>query len=310
MPASLIRNLNRLKPMLRGGILTMGNFDGVHLGHQQLLTKTVQIARHKGVHAQVLTFEPQPREFFSGRELTVPRLTKLREKFLQLTAFGIDDVIILKFNQQLADLSASDFLEQIKRQMAPQHVIVGDDFRFGRGREGDYKLLKAFGEKSEFSVEVMPTFEMNGERVSSTQVRNALQRGDLAAATQLLGRPYAMMGKVSHGRKLGRALGCPTANIHVNRRLTPVQGIYTVLVSGITAQPLPGVASVGTRPTIDGIATILEVHLLDFDGDLYGRHVQVEFCSKLRDEKRYDSLDLLKEQIAIDVQQARDYFKK
>jgi riboflavin kinase/FMN adenylyltransferase len=309
MSAKLIRTIHHIKPEQRGGILTMGNFDGVHLGHQQLLIKAVKIAHIEQVHAQVLTFEPQPQEYFSGSHLTIPRLTKLREKFLQLSTHGVHDVFIIKFNQQLAELTASDFLSMLKKNLAPNHIVIGEDFRFGRGREGDLNFLKANAERYGFCVDAIPAFMINHKRVSSTEIRESLKRGDLNTAKQLLGRPYTMMGKVSHGRKLGRELGCPTANIHVNRRLTPVHGIYTVMVHGIGLLPWRGVASVGTRPTIDGTVTLLEVHLLDFEGDLYGRQVEVEFCSKLRDEIRYDNLDLLTQQIAIDVQQAKEYFK-
>jgi riboflavin kinase/FMN adenylyltransferase len=260
----------------------------------------------------VVTFEPHAFEFFAKGPVTIPRITRLREKFTALAECGVDYVVVLKFNQELASIDASQFVSDILHQtLRPVHMIVGDDFRFGRERKGDFALLSKMGADLGFTVEAMPTLLVDGERVSSTRVRKALQAGHLAQAERLLGRPYAMLGRVCHGDKLGQKLGFPTANIYLHRRLTPVLGIYTVYMYGLSGnqQGWPGVANVGTRPTVDGTRTLLEVHLLNFNQDIYGRYVRVEYCQKLRDEERYPNLDLLKEQIARDVEAAIQYFK-
>ncbi len=309
MPAKLIRFLYNLSPSTRGGVLTIGNFDGVHLGHQALLEEVIKEAKKRDVSSTVITFEPHPFEFFAGDKLTIPRITRLREKYTQLAKTGIDNIVILEFNQSLADLSASDFVSLLQQALYPCHIVIGDDFRFGKGREGDFQLLATKGKELGFSLAAMPTFELAGERVSSTRVRKALMQDDLALASQLLGRPYTMQGRVRHGDALGTQLGFPTANIHLHRRLTPVKGIFTVYMRGLSDKPLPGVANIGTRPTVGGTRTLLEVHLLDFNQNIYGRYIEVEFCQKLREEERYPSLELLKEQIARDVEAAREYFK-
>jgi riboflavin kinase / FMN adenylyltransferase len=309
MPTKLIRSLYNIQPEQWGGVLTIGNFDGVHLGHQQLVANAVQEARKRGGPSIVMTFEPHAFEFFSRDQVTIPRLTRLREKFYALAACGVDNVLILKFNQILASLSATDFVTHVVHDsLHPAHVIVGDDFHFGRDRQGTFLLLKEMGEKLGFTVQTMPTVMMDGERMSSTRVRKALAAGDHQLVKRLLGRPYSMLGRVRRGNQRGREFGFPTANIYVHRKLTPVSGVYTVYMHGITNCPWPGVANIGTRPTVDGTRTILEVHLLDFNQEIYGRYVQVEFCEKLRDEVRYPNLDLLKEQISKDVAKARDYF--
>lgn len=307
----LIHSLANLPPAFQGGVVTIGNFDGVHLGHQQLLATVVAKAKVLGVPALVVTFEPQPYEFFAGSQEGAARLSRLREKFTAITACGIDGLVILRFNQQLASLTASDFLNiVIGKHLCPQHIVVGDDFRFGYKRQGDFAMLQTAGKQLGFSVEAMPTFLVAGERVSSTRVRQALAVGDHELASQLLGHPYCMQGRVCHGDKLGRQLGFPTANIHLHRKRTPVHGVYTVYMHGLTDKPLPGVANVGERPTIDGTRTLLEVHLLAFNQDIYGRYVTVEFCEKLREEERYSSLESLQEQIAKDVAVAKEYFQQ
>lgn len=310
MRDKLIRGLHNIKPEHRGGVITIGNFDGVHLGHQQLVRETVKKARELKVPAIVMTFEPHAFEFFSRENLTIPRLTKLREKFYALLDSGADYVLILPFNQKLADLSASDFVTKILHEsLQARHVYVGDDFQFGQKRQGTFSMLREMGAQLGFVAETIPTVMLDNEKVSSTRVRKALADGNHALAKQLLGRPYSMLGKIRHGDKLGRQLGFPTANIFLHRKLTPVRGVYTVYMHGISDHPLPGAANVGTRPTVDGTRTLLEVHLLDFNQDIYGKHVRVEFCEKLRDEVRYPNLDLLKEQIAKDVALAKNYFK-
>jgi riboflavin kinase/FMN adenylyltransferase len=310
MPTKLIRSLYNIAAAQQGTVLTMGNFDGVHLGHQQLIAQTVAQAEARGVSSTVVTFEPHAFEYFAGQNVTIPRLTRLREKFLSLAACGIDNVIILPFNQLLANQSASDFIAQMAAALHPVHMVVGDDFRFGQGRSGDFALLQQLGDELGFTAESLPTVMVEGERVSSTRIRKALAAGDLGLAKQLLGRAYSMMGRVRHGDKLGRQLGFPTANIFLHRKLTPVRGIYTVLMHGIADHPWRGAANIGTRPTVDGTRTLLEVHLLDFHRDIYGRYVQVEFCEKLRDEQRYANLEILKAEIANDVAATQDYFNQ
>jgi riboflavin kinase/FMN adenylyltransferase len=311
MQTKLIRSHYNLKTRHQGGVVTIGNFDGVHLGHQQLIARTIEAAKERGTHSLVVTFEPHPFEFFSREQVTIPRLTRLREKFAALSDCGVDFVLILPFNQDVASLSASDFVTHILHEhLHPAHMVIGDDFRFGHQRQGDFGMLKQMGNQLGFDVESLPTYLVEGERVSSTSVRKALAEDNLELASALLGHPYTMLGRVRNGDQLGRQLNCPTANIFLHRRLTPVKGIYTVYMHGIADHPLPGVANVGTRPTVDGTRTLLEVHLLNFNQDIYGRYVSVEFCEKLREEVRYPNLTLLKEQMARDIEEARHYFQK
>lgn len=308
MSTQLIRFLYNVQPKHQGSVVTLGNFDGVHIGHQQLLAKTLEKAKNLGAPSMVITFEPHAFEYFSGSEVTIPRLTRFREKFKALSACGVDYVLLLKFNQQLASLSASEFIHQIYEAVKPVHVVIGDDFHFGKDRKGDLFLLSEIGKTLGFTTQALPSILFKDERISSTRVRKALAEGDLELAKQLLGRSYTLMGRVAHGDKRGRQWGFPTANIFLHRKLTPVHGVYTVLLHGISKNPLPGAANVGMRPTVDGTRTLLEVHLLDFNQDIYGRYVKVEFCKKLRDEARFSNVELLKEQIANDVKAARDYF--
>lgn len=311
MPARLTRSLTNVIPSQQGGVVTIGNFDGVHLGHQALLRETVEKARELNVSSLVMTFEPHPFEFFGGENTTIPRLTRMREKFLALRDCGIDHVLIIPFNHELAGKSASDFVkEYLYQSLRPVHVMVGDDFHFGRKRQGDIHLLTELGQQYGFTASAMPTLEMDGERISSTRVRKVLHDGDHQLVRRLLGRPYTMQGRIRHGEQLGRQWGFPTANIFLHRAMTPLMGIYTVLVHGLADQPLPGAANLGVRPTVNGTRTLLEVHLLDFNQEIYGRYVTVEFCEKLRDEVRYPSIELLKEQIAKDVAVSRHYFQE
>lgn len=305
----LIRFHSLISNELHAGVITIGNFDGVHHGHQALISHVLQKARALNLPATVMTFEPHPLEFFNKAHVTVPRITRLREKFKALAVTGVDNVVILPFNQLLAAMSASEFVQQILvKGLDAKHIVVGDDFRFGHKRQGDFSLLTTLGDEYGFTVEAMPTLLMNEERVSSTRVRAALTSGQLALAADLLGHPYTMQGRIRHGDKLGRELGFPTANIHLHRRLTPLHGIYIVYMHGLGDQPVAGVANIGTRPTVNGTTTLLEVHLLDFNADIYGRYVEVEFCAKVRDEERFANLDVLKEYMASDVAIARAYF--
>lgn len=311
MPTRLIRSTYNIRPDSQGAVITIGNFDGVHVGHQQLVANVIRKAKELGVPSLVMTFEPHPFEFFSGDALSIPRITRMREKFFQLAESGVDNVLILPFNQSIASIPARDFVTGIlANKVRPGHIIIGDDFRFGHKRQGDVAMLREMGADYGFTVEIMPTVLIDQERVSSTRVRKALAEGDHATAERLLGRPYSMLGRVRLGDQRGRQWGFPTANIFLHRKLTPVKGVYTVYVHGLGDKPLPGVANVGSRPTVDGTTTLLEVHLLDFNQEIYGRYVRVEFCEKLREEVRYPNLDLLIEQIKNDVIAARNYFNK
>lgn len=311
MPTKLIRSTYNLTTHQQGAVLTIGNFDGVHLGHQNLIAEVIAKAKEKNKPSLVMTFEPHPFEFFEKDKIAIPRLTRLREKFSALAKTGIDNVLIIPFKENIATKSASQFVTEILYdKLHPTHIVVGDDFRFGRYRQGNVDLLSNMGKSLGFSVEDIPSVLLQGERVSSTKVRQALAAGQHALANKLLGRPYSMMGRIRLGDQLGRQWGVPTANIFLHRRSTPVQGVFTVYMHGIADQPWPGVANVGIRPTVDGTRTLLEVHLLDFNKDIYGCYVEVEFCEKLREEIRYPNIELLKEQIAKDIIVARNYFRQ
>lgn len=309
MKTGHIRGLHNLTEKHRGAVLTIGNFDGVHLGHQALLARVKERAAALQVPSIVMTFEPQPFEFFA-KDKSAPRLTRWREKFCWLQEYGVDYVLVVRFDADFAALRADAFVKSILlEKLAIKALIVGDDFHCGYAREGDIPFLRAASEKYHFEFEAMPTIAFQNERVSSSRVRNALLSGDLSLAEKLLGRPYTMKGRVVHGEKRGRILGFPTANIYLHRRETPVHGIFIVRMHGLSASGLPGVANVGTRPTFDGTRTLLEVHIFNFNQDIYRRYVQVEFCKKLRDEKRYDNFDLLQQQIILDANAAKKYFK-
>jgi riboflavin kinase/FMN adenylyltransferase len=286
--------------------LTIGNFDGVHRGHQAMLARLVEAGADLNLPAAVLIFEPQPREFFA-REAAPARLSTLRDKLEVFAALGVERVYVARFNAALAGLAAQRFIDEVLvRSLGTRWVLVGADFRFGSGRGGDLALLRAAAHT--FSVEAMPTISVDGERASSSAVREALAHGELARATRLLGHPYAIAGRVAHGHKRGRSLGFPTANVAL-RRKPAVSGIFAVWVHGVADAPRAAVASLGVRPTVvsDG-KPLLEVFVFDFDEAIYGQRVRVEFLHKLRDEQRYADLDALKRQIHADVAQARDYF--
>jgi riboflavin kinase/FMN adenylyltransferase len=285
--------------------LTVGNFDGVHRGHRALVERVTARARELQLTSCVLTFEPHPREFFAGAAAPA-RITRLRDKLALLEALGVARVHVARFNGRFAALSARSFVEDVLvRGLGARSVLVGRDFRFGAKRAGDYAALQAFGAQHGFEVQTMPDVLFEGARVSSSAVRAALKAADLAAAERLLGHPYTISGRVAHGAKLGRALGFPTANI-VLRRAPPLSGIFVVQAEGLGR----GVASVGRRPTVNPLAVpLLEVHLFDHQGDLYGEHLRVRFLQKLRDEERYDGLEALKQAIARDARRAREYFE-
>ena len=286
--------------------LTIGNFDGVHRGHRAMLTRTTEAAEDLSLPAFVLTFDPPPREFFAGAAAPA-RLSTLRDKLERFAELGVARVCIARFNAALAGLSAEKFIDEVLvSRLGARWVLVGEDFRFGRGRSGDLALLRASARS--FSVEAMPTVSVDGERVSSSAIREALAKGELERAARMLGRPYAIAGRVAHGDKRGRRLGFPTANVTL-RHKPALSGIFAARVRGLGDSPRAGVASLGVRPTIAANARpLLEVFLFDFDEAIYGRRVSVEFLHKLRDEERYADLDALKQQIHVDVAHARDYF--
>jgi riboflavin kinase/FMN adenylyltransferase len=290
-------------------VLSIGNFDGVHLGHQALLARLVAQARKLGLPSAVMTFEPHPREYFSA-ESAPARLTSLREKLALIGAAGVDHAYICRFNARFAALTADEFLHRILlRGLSVRHLIIGDDFRFGRGRGGDFEMLRQAGIEHRFGLEAMHTVSVDGERVSSSALRDALQAGDLAHAARLLGRPYGIAGRVVHGQKLGRELGFHTANIQLKRDRVPLLGVFAVRVRGDAIGVREGVANLGMRPTVSAtLRPTLEVHLFDFDGDLYRHHLTVDFQAKLREQMKFDGLPALAAQIAKDVAQAKAYF--
>jgi riboflavin kinase/FMN adenylyltransferase len=301
----LVRGLHNLAPRHRGCVVTIGNYDGVHRGHQQMLAALTLCARELGLPATVMTFEPTPREYFEGRDAPA-RLTRLREKLQALARYHVDRVVCLRFDARIAALGARRFEEDLLvARLGVRHIVVGHDFRYARAREGTTASLRAAGARFGFTVEEVPPFEIDGLRVSSSLIRAALEAGDLSAATRLLGRPYRISGRVQRGERLGRKLGFPTANLALHRNVIPLWGIFAVRVGGAGLDSHPAVASLGTRPTIDGTVPLLEVHLFDFDGELYGRTLDVDFIARLRDEERFDSLEALVEQMHRDAAQAR-----
>jgi len=306
----IIRGLHNL-PNLSGSVVTVGNFDGVHCGHQALLQRLTTKAKQMQLPSVVITFEPLPREFFAKESDVTPRLMRGREKYYALAEQGIDKVVVVRFTKAFANITAEEFIERLLVQhLQVKHIVVGDDFRFGKGRVGDFAYLVNAGASFGFTVEAMPSILVNGERVSSTLIRDALQRADHAAVIHYLGRPYSMKGRIVYGNQRGRQIGFPTANINLHRQATPVKGVYAVRMHGIQKEAIAGVANIGVRPTVDGTRTLLEVHLFDFSQDIYGHHVCVEFCKKLRDEEHYDNLELLKNAITNDAMLARNYFRE
>jgi riboflavin kinase/FMN adenylyltransferase len=298
--------------------LTIGNFDGVHRGHQAMLALLNNEAQHRGLPSCVLTFEPHPRDFFAAKagkpELAPARIATLRDKLFELERCGIQQVIVLRFDEALASLSPEAFIDQVLVQgLGAQVVLVGDDFRFGARRAGDYALLDAAGARLGFDVARMMSYEVHGLRVSSSAVREALAVGDMERVTALLGRPYSISGHVLHGAKLGRELGFRTLNLRFHHGKPAAHGIFVVQVHGLTEAPLPGVASLGYRPTVDDSGRVLlEAHCLEWPreiGEAYGRVVHVELLHKLRDERHFDSLQALRAGIAADEAAAREYFR-
>jgi len=288
--------------------LTVGNFDGIHRGHQAMVQRLLAAARSRGLQSCVLTFEPHPREFFAA-EGAPTRLTSLREKLELLAAHGVERTHVQRFDRAFASLAPEAFVEQVLAQrLRTRWLLIGEDFRFGARRAGDLPLLKGLAPRYGFEVEILPAVARAGIRVSSSAVRAALAAGDLAGAEELLGRPYSISGRVVHGRKLGRELGFATANVQLKHNRPPLTGIYAVRVRGVGTSSRPAVASLGVRPTITASGrAVLEVHLFDFSADLYGAHMRVEFLHKIRDEEKYSNLDALRAQIERDCEAARTF---
>lgn len=307
-----MRITHGFRPLGTPHAVTIGNFDGLHLGHQAMLARLQDVARARGLPSCVLSFEPHPREFFAPKQAPA-RLSSLREKAEHLQRLGIDRLHVFRFDRAFSALTAEAFIERVLgTTLEARYVLVGDDFRYGAKRAGDFALLKQAGETLGFDAEFLPTVEVAGERSSSTAVRQALAAGELEHAARLLGRPYSISGRVVHGDKLGRDIGFPTANIQLKHNRPPLMGIFAVELYGLNGAPLPGVASLGRRPTVKGAdaVPVLEVHLFDFKAEIYGRRVRVDFLHKLRDEAKYPDLDTLVAQIRRDVDNARHFLEQ
>lgn len=307
----LIRGLHNLRPRHRGCVATIGAFDGVHLGHQAVLRQLQRKGAELGLPTLVVLFEPLPREYFAPLQAPT-RLMNFREKFAALREFGIDRVLRIRFKPEFAETGAERFVRSVFVDgLGARFIAMGDDQHFGRNREGNFALVQQLGAEFGFTVEAAATVEIDGERVSSTRIRAALERADFALAEQLLGKPFSMSGRVMQGQQLGRKLGVHTANLQLYRRRSPLAGVYNVEVGGVAERLWPGIANIGTRPTIGDLTrAILEVHLLDFDGNLYGRSIEVVFRAKVRDERTFASVEVLAEQIHRDVAAARDFFSR
>jgi len=302
----LIRGLHNLRPAHRGCVATIGNFDGVHLGHQAVLGQLAERARAEGIPLLVMVFEPHPIEFLRP-EQAPPRVMRLREKLQMLQTLGVERALVVKFDRAFSEISAEDFVSEVLvARLGVRHLVVGDDFRFGHRRGGDFELLSVAGKQAGFTVARTPLVRIGENRISSTALRSLLQQGNLEQAAAYLGRPYTISGRVEHGDKRGRTIGFPTANIGLHRRKICLSGVYAVRVDGVRGELLAGMANIGARPTVAGVRKLLEVNLFDFEGDLYGRHLHVNFVKRLRDETRFDSFEALREQLVEDARVARD----
>jgi len=302
----VIVGLHNVRARHRGCVLTIGNFDGVHAGHTNLLDHLIAKGRELGVPSMLLTFEPTPREYFRGGAVPA-RLTRFHEKITLLKRTGLDRVLCLPFNERTANTPAEWVIEELlDRMLGIRYIVIGDDFRFGKGAQGDFAMLEAAGARRGFGVAHMPTFMIGQERVSSTRIRDALAAGDFALAELLLGHPYFIIGRVIYGRQIGRQIGVPTVNSPLQRYRAALEGVYAVTVSGLERE-YAGVANIGIRPTVQGKEPLLEVHLFDFHGDLYGQRLTVVFRHKIREERVFPGLDALKVQIQADIEAARDW---
>ena len=302
----IVRGLS--SPDIQPVALTIGNFDGLHLGHQALLNVLRDAAQARALPAAVMVFEPHPREFFSPQQAPA-RLTSLREKLELFADMGLDRVHVCRFNRVFAQMSSTDFAAALQEKLAAKFVLIGDDFRFGSARSGDFSLMSEVGLQRGFEVQAMHSVRDDGVRISSTAVRAALALGDLRMAQRYLGRNYSISGRVEHGNALGKKLGFPTANIQLKHNRPPLTGIFVVQVQGDDLPMMRGVASLGVRPTVqENGKPVLEVHLFDFAQQIYGKHMRVDFLHKLRDEEKYSDLEILTRQIALDVENARQWF--
>ena len=306
----IIRGLHNCQKQHQNGVLTIGNFDGLHLGHQKILEQLYSEAKQQDTHRCLMTFEPLPREYFARGKPTATRLMNRCEKMRILNSFNAalrpDYLLFLNFNQSLSNMSAIEFIEQILvKQLKIKSVIVGDDFQFGCDRQGDFNLLKKYGKKYRFSVLNIESHCIEKQRVSSSLIRKALINDQLASADKMLGRAYTICGHVAHGEKRGRTIGFPTANIHLRRAETPLHGVYSATMHSSKYGDVAGIANLGRRPTVDGTRVQLEVHLFDFNKSLYGEHICVSFQHKIRNEIKFKSFDDLKQQIQIDCEEAK-----
>jgi riboflavin kinase/FMN adenylyltransferase len=306
----LVRGSHNISNAGRGCVLTVGNYDGVHLGHQRMIGALRARAAELRCPATVLVFEPSSKEFIDPQGAP-PRLTRWREKVAALSALGVERLVTLRFDDHMRAMTPQCFVDElIVTALGTRHMVVGHDFRYGSNAGGTIESLRAAGQARGFGVEQIAPFVLDTMRVSSTAVRERLERGDCSGAARLLGRRYRMMGRVVRGAELGRTLGFPTANLRLMRRKSPLWGVFAVRVFGVESQPLRAVASLGTRPTVNGSEALLEVYVFDFAGDLYGRLIEVEFIAKLRDEVKFGSIDAMVEQMKIDAAQARDLLSK
>ncbi len=309
----LIRSIRQLPEPFLGCVMTIGNFDGVHLGHQAVIRQVKKIARDKKVASLVMVFEPQPLEFFVPNKAP-KRLYRLREKIIAMQQMGVDYLFCVPFNKKLAGLSGEQFvLDYLIDALRVKHLVVGDDFCFGKNRSGNFALLQKMAGQFDFTVQNTTTVALQNDRVSSTRIRQLIEENQFEEVGRLLGRPYALNGKVSHGQKLGRDIGFPTINIKVGKIPMVVEGIFAVRVKGLdnggSESSVPGVASIGTRPTVNGVGVLLEVYLFDFNQDVYGKTVCVEFLTRIRPEQDFVSIEVLIEHIRQDVKMAHDFFK-
>jgi riboflavin kinase/FMN adenylyltransferase len=302
----LIRGRHNIKPRHHGCVVTIGNFDGVHLGHQSLLTQVRDLADRYQLPSVVILFEPQSAEYFRG-EMAPARLTRLREKYELLRDQAMDRLLVLRFDERLAQLAAESFIDELLlSQLGMRALVIGDNFRFGTGRAGNMEMLRQFAAEHEFELVQATSFMIGAERVSSTRIRALLWDGAFVDAALLLGRPYTMSGHVIRGQQRGRSMGFPTINIDLHRRRSPLTGIFAARVRGLGPQLLSGAAYIGRRPTLAGDREVLEVHLFDFAADCYGAFVEVEFVAKLRGDVKFDSMEALRRQIDADTRLAKE----
>lgn len=303
----LIRGIHNIATQHRGCVLTIGNFDGVHLGHQEVLNGLKMRAKSLGLASTVMIFEPHPQELFNGDKAPA-RLSRLREKLRLLEDYAIDRLLCVRFDQKFSAMSASGFIEQLLvNKLGVKFLVVGDDFRFGHGRSGDYEMLVAAGKRFGFDVISTQSLKLSNFRVSSTLIRQKLADGDIEQAQEMLGHPYIISGRIRHGDKKGRTIGFPTANIALERKVSPLHGVYAVKVQ-LGDTTYCGVANIGQRPTVNGSRMQLEIHLFDFDNDIYGKTIDTQVLHKIRDEFKFDSFEMLKQQIARDVIEAKKFF--